>query len=112
MDIGQNAPWIHTRRSVALSAHRQRSLAARDLPCEMVTVAVYRHKRPSAPLLAGGVEASQLTRGKEPVELLVVADRELQVTRTDAGLLVVARGVTSELENLGGEVLEDGSEVD
>ena len=45
-------------------------------------------------------------------ELLVVADRELDVARDDARLLVVARGVAGELENLGGEVLEDGGEVD
>ena len=34
------------------------------------------------------------------------------MTRRDPGLLVVAGGVTGELENLGGEVLEDGGEVD
>ena len=45
-------------------------------------------------------------------ELLVVADRELDVARDDARLLVVARGVAGELEDLGGEVLEDGGEVD
>jgi hypothetical protein len=39
------------------------------------------------------------------------ADGELKVTRDDAGLLVVTSGVTSELEDLSGEVLEDGSEV-
>ena len=45
-------------------------------------------------------------------ELLVVADRELDVARDDARLLVVARGVAGELEDLGGELLEDGGEVD
>jgi hypothetical protein len=45
-------------------------------------------------------------------ELLVVADRELDVAWGDASLLVVAGGVTGELESLGGEVLEDGREVD
>lgn len=44
--------------------------------------------------------------------LLVVADGELQVTGDDTLLLVVARGVASELENLGSEVLEDCGEVD
>jgi hypothetical protein len=44
--------------------------------------------------------------------LFVVADGELQVTGHDTLLLVVASGVTGELENLGSEVLEDGSEVD
>ena len=46
------------------------------------------------------------------VELLVVADRELQVTGDDAALLVVASGVAGELEDLSRQVLEDGSEVD
>ncbi len=51
-------------------------------------------------------------RAEEAVELLVVADRELQVAGDDARLLVVARGVAGELEDLSGEVLEDGGEVD
>lgn len=42
------------------------------------------------------------------VELLIVSDSELQVSRNDSGLLVVSGGVTGELEDLGGEVLEDG----
>ena len=46
------------------------------------------------------------------VELLVVADSELKVAGVDAGLLVVAGSVSGELENLSGEVLKDGSEVD
>ena len=49
---------------------------------------------------------------EELVELLVVADSELEVTGNDTRLLVVTGGVTGELEDLGGEVLEDGSEVD
>ena len=48
---------------------------------------------------------------KELVELLVVADGELDVAGDDAGLLVVAGGVSGELEDLSGQVLEDGSEV-
>ena len=48
---------------------------------------------------------------EELVELLVVADGELDVARDDALLLVVAGGVASELEDLSGEVLEDGGEV-
>ena len=51
-------------------------------------------------------------RAEELVELLVVADRELDVARDDARLLVVARGVARELEDLGAEVLEDGAHVD
>lgn len=46
------------------------------------------------------------------VQLLIVADGELQVTRNDTGLLVVAGSVASQLENLGSEVLENGSQVD
>jgi len=46
------------------------------------------------------------------VQLLVVADGELQVTGDDTGLLVVTSGVTGQLEDFGSEVLEDGSEVD
>ncbi len=51
-------------------------------------------------------------RAEERVELLVVADGELEVAGHDTRLLVVAGGVTGELEDLGGEVLEDGGEVD
>ena len=39
-------------------------------------------------------------------------DSELQVTGDDTGLLVVASGVTGQLEDLSGEVLENGGEVD
>ena len=49
---------------------------------------------------------------EETVELFVVSDGELQVSGNDSGLLVVTGSVTSELEDLSGEVLEDGSEVD
>jgi len=45
------------------------------------------------------------------VELLIVADGELDVPGDDAALLVVAGGVASELEDLGGKVLEDGGKV-
>lgn len=46
------------------------------------------------------------------VELLVVTDGELDVTGDDTDTLVVARGVSGELEDLSGEVLKDSSEVD
>ena len=46
------------------------------------------------------------------VQLLIVSDGELKMTRDDTGLLVVARSVASELENLSSEVLENGGEVD
>jgi len=45
------------------------------------------------------------------VQLLIVADGELEMTWDDTGLLVVTSSVTSQLENFGSEVLEDGSEV-
>lgn len=45
------------------------------------------------------------------VQLLIVADGELEVTRDDTSLLVVAGGVASQLEDLSSEVLEDGSQV-
>jgi len=46
------------------------------------------------------------------VELLVVLHGQGDVTGDDAGLLVVARGVSGELEDLGAEAFEDGGEVD
>lgn len=49
---------------------------------------------------------------KELVQLLIVADGELKVTRDDTGLLVVAGSVASQLEDLSSQVLENGSEVD
>jgi hypothetical protein len=44
--------------------------------------------------------------------LLVVADGKLQVTGHDTLLLVVAGSVAGKLEDLSGEVLENGGEVD
>ena len=49
---------------------------------------------------------------KKLVQLLVVADGKLDVTGDDAGLLVVTSGVSGQLENLSGQVLDDGGEVD
>ena len=48
----------------------------------------------------------------ERVELLVAADGELQVAWRDALDLEVLCGVSGELEDFGGEVFEDGGEVD
>ena len=48
---------------------------------------------------------------QKSVELLVVADSELNVTGHNSGLLVILGGVAGELEDLSGEVLKDGSEV-
>jgi len=46
------------------------------------------------------------------VELLIVADGQLDVAGDDTLTLVVAGSVASELDDLGSQVLEDGSEVD
>ena len=43
--------------------------------------------------------------------LFVVTDGELQVTRHDTLFLVITSGVTSQLEDLSGKVLEHGSKV-
>lgn len=56
--------------------------------------------------LGDGHAAEQL------VQLLVVADGELQVTRDDSRLLVIAGGVAGQLEHFGGEVLHHRSQVD
>ena len=44
--------------------------------------------------------------------LLIVSDGELQVTRHNTLFLVITGGVSSELENLGSEILKNGSKVD
>jgi hypothetical protein len=49
---------------------------------------------------------------KELVQFLVISDGELKMTGNDAGLLVVTGSIASQLEDLGSEILEDGSEVD
>ena len=43
--------------------------------------------------------------------LLVVPNSELQVARHNTLLLVITSGITSQLQNLGSEVLENGSKV-
>ena len=49
--------------------------------------------------------------GEKFVQLLVITDGQLEVTRDDPGLLVVTGSVASQLENLSSEVLHDGSQV-
>ena len=49
---------------------------------------------------------------QELVQLLVVADGQLEMARVDPLLLVVAGGVAGQLEDLSGEVLHDGGQVD
>jgi hypothetical protein len=46
------------------------------------------------------------------VQLFIVLDGKSDVTRYDTALLVITSGISSELENLGTEVLENGSKVD
>ena len=48
----------------------------------------------------------------QSLQLFVVADGELDVSGVDSGLLVVPGGVASQLDHLGGEVLEHGGQVD
>ena len=45
-------------------------------------------------------------------ELLVVSDGQLNVAGHHAGLLVVTGGIAGQLQHLGGQVLEHGSQVD
>jgi len=49
---------------------------------------------------------------EEVVQLLVVPDREHDVPRRDPGLLIVARGVARELEDLDRQLLEDRGHED
>ena len=49
---------------------------------------------------------------KQLVQLLIVLHGKGDVTGHDTSLLVVTSGVTSKLEDLGTEVLEDSGEVD
>lgn len=45
------------------------------------------------------------------VQLFVVAYSQLKMPRDDTSLLVVPSGVTSQLQDLSGEILQDGSQV-
>ena len=49
---------------------------------------------------------------KEFVQLFIVADGKLQMTGNDTGLLVVARCVTSQLEDFSSQVFKNGGEID
>ena len=50
--------------------------------------------------------------GQELVQLLVVADGQLEMTGDDSRLLVVSGGVACQLEHLSGQVFQDGGQVD
>jgi hypothetical protein len=45
-------------------------------------------------------------------ELFIVSDGELEMSWSDSRLFVVSGGVASELDDFGGQVLEDGGHVD
>ena len=49
---------------------------------------------------------------EELVQLFVVSDGELKMSRDDSSLLIVSGSVSGQFENFGGEIFEDGSEVD
>jgi len=46
------------------------------------------------------------------VQLLIVSDGQLEMTRNDTCLLVVTSGIASKFEDFSSEVLKDGCEVD
>ena len=50
--------------------------------------------------------------GKELVQFLIIPDGQLQVPGDDAGLLVVAGGITSQFKDFSGKILHDCSQVD
>lgn len=45
------------------------------------------------------------------VQLLVIADGQLEMTRDDTSLLVITSSVAGQFENFSSEVFEHGSEV-
>ncbi len=49
---------------------------------------------------------------QELIQLLIVADGELEVARDDTRLLIIASGVTGQFKNFGSEILEDSRKVD
>jgi hypothetical protein len=49
---------------------------------------------------------------QELVQFFVVSDGQLKMSRYDSCFLVVSGSVASQLQDFGGQVLEDGSQVD
>jgi hypothetical protein len=49
---------------------------------------------------------------QELVQLLIVADGELEMAGNDTGFLVVTSGIASKFENFGSKILKDGCQVD
>jgi len=48
---------------------------------------------------------------EELLQLLVVSDGQLQMTRDDTLLLIITSGVASKFENFSSKVLENGSKI-
>ena len=82
-------------------------------PCEMIT-----DPRSLFSLLYSARRSCQQTSNTDrPItedrhSLFVVLDGELEMARDDTGLLVVARSVAGQLEDLSCQVFEHGCEVD
>lgn len=58
------------------------------------------------------LDLSRLHSGPQLVQLFVDAKGQLQMMRNDAGLLVVVGSITSQLQNLGRQKFQHGSQVD
>jgi len=52
------------------------------------------------------------TELKQFGELLVASNGQLKVTRSDSSLFMITGSVSRQLEDFGGEIFEDGCEVD
>ena len=50
--------------------------------------------------------------GQQLVQLLVVTDGELQMSRDDSRLLVISRRVAGQLEHFGGQIFHNGCQID
>ena len=46
------------------------------------------------------------------VQLLIIADGELEMTRDDTRLLVITGSIAGQLKDFSSKVLQDGSEID
>jgi len=56
--------------------------------------------------------ARELRHTEQLVQLLIVSDSQLQMPWNDTLLLVITGSIASQLEDLRGQVLQNGSEVD
>ena len=103
MDVGQDAAGRDSDAAEKLNAASRQG--------RRVSVVLRRQWR-MAGRVGGAENGRKSTKITHLVELLVVADGQLDVAGDDTGLLVVAGRVTSELKDLGAEILEDRGEVD